>query len=295
MELSIKWFLTSWLLLMLAIDASYANFNQSNTILLSSSANNLNKFSDNQKDRETSLNSIEDVDETKTDSLFSDSHNNVLSSLTNEFADDDVIQQNPKEINVPIQKQDQPHRREPRAIIQTALRLIDEKQCPEIRNLCSNLRDGSDDLAVLECVQTFLSNQIENLADECQHAIWTHTANIMNDANVLQIVQKPCQTVLVTLNLKPSNDVGAALAKLIDRKDEIKQSSCVTMISRLEAVAFSDFRFVSSFVRDCNSDVEINACGRFHLDRNVLSQGETLACLQTHIDTLTEECKKGIM
>lgn len=54
-------------------------------------------------------------------------------------------------------------------------RLIDERQCSEIRNLCSNLRDGSDDLPVLECVQTFLSNQIENLSDECQHAIWTHT------------------------------------------------------------------------------------------------------------------------
>lgn len=61
------------------------------------------------------------------------------------------------------------------AVIQTPLRLIDEKHCPEIRNLCTNLRDGSDDLAVLECVQTFLSNQIETLSDECQHTIWTHT------------------------------------------------------------------------------------------------------------------------
>lgn len=63
------------------------------------------------------------------------------------------------------------------AAVQASLRLIDEKQCPEIRNLCTNLRDGADDLPVLECVQTFLSNQIENLSDECQHAIWTHTGN----------------------------------------------------------------------------------------------------------------------
>lgn len=61
------------------------------------------------------------------------------------------------------------------AIVQASLRLIDEKQCPEIRTLCTNLRDGADDLPVLECVQTFLSNQIESLSDECQHAIWTHT------------------------------------------------------------------------------------------------------------------------
>lgn len=62
-----------------------------------------------------------------------------------------------------------------RAAVEAAPRLIDEKQCPEIRSLCINLRDGADDLPVLECVQTFLSNQIENLSDECQHAIWTHT------------------------------------------------------------------------------------------------------------------------
>lgn len=63
-----------------------------------------------------------------------------------------------------------------RAVVQSTLRLIDEKHCPEIRNLCSNLRDGSDDLPVLECIQTFLSNQIESLSDECHHTIWTHTS-----------------------------------------------------------------------------------------------------------------------
>lgn len=95
--------------------------------------------------------------------------------------------------------------------------------------------------------------------------------------------------------MKETNEVGNALAKLVDRKEEIKQLACATVINRLEAVAFSDFRFVSAFVHDCSNDIEVNSCGRFHYDRNVLSQGETLACLQTHIDTLTEECKKGIM
>lgn len=117
----------------------------------------------------------------------------------------------------------------------------------------------------------------------------------MNDATVIQILQKPCQGILNSLNLQATDEIGTALGKIIDKKEEIKQPACVNLIVRLEAVAFSDFRFVSSFVRDCSSDIEVNACGRFHLDRNVLSQGETLACLQTHIDTLTEECKKGIM
>lgn len=176
-------------------------------------------------------------------------------------------------------------------------RLIDERQCPEIRNLCSNLRDGSDDLPVLECIQTFLSNQIENLSDECQHAIWSHTANMMNDTMVMQILQKPCQNAFnaIGLDLKVTKGYGNVLGKLIDKKDEIKQPACVNLINRLEAVAFSDFRFVSSFVRDCENDIEEKSCGRFHLERNILSQGETLACLQTHIDTLSDVCKQGIM
>lgn len=118
---------------------------------------------------------------------------------------------------------------------------------------------------------------------------------MMNDATVLQIVQKPCQNTLNSMSLTATDEVGNVLGKLIDKKDEIKQPACVNLIGRLEAVAFSDFRFVSPFVRDCSNDIEVNSCGRFHLDRNVLSQGETLACLQTHIETLSDECKKGIM
>lgn len=78
----------------------------------------------------------------------------------------------------------------------TGARLIDEKQCPEIRNLCNNLHENNDDLSVLECVQTFLNNQIESISDECHHTIWMHTKNIMSDAAVLQLVEKPCQTII---------------------------------------------------------------------------------------------------
>lgn len=72
------------------------------------------------------------------------------------------------------------------------IRLIDEKECPEIRNLCSNLRDGADDLPVLECIQTFLSNQIENLSDECQHKIWQHTGK---KKMIQKIAHDPCHPV----------------------------------------------------------------------------------------------------
>lgn len=186
--------------------------------------------------------------------------------------------------------------RERRATVDGPLRLIEEKQCPEVRNLCSNLREGTDDLPVLECVQTFLSNQIETLSDDCQHTIWSHTTALIGDASVLHIVQEACSVAMKSLNVeKPTETVGYVLAKLIDEKETIKQTACVTLINRLEAVAFADFRLVGPLVRDCADDIEQKTCGRVHRDQTVLSQGETLACLQSQIPDLTPACKKAVM
>lgn len=187
-----------------------------------------------------------------------------------------------------------------RATIQGPIKLFDEKQCPEIRNLCNHLGDTIDDLSVLECIQTFLTTQIENISDECQHTIWSHTNDLINDVNVLKISQKACITAKNTFawdtnaGTNVGHESGNVLAKMLDVKDQITQNACVALINRLEAVAFADFRLIGPFVHHCSNDIETLACGRFHLDRNVLSQGETLACLQGHIDTLSQNCKRSI-
>lgn len=187
--------------------------------------------------------------------------------------------------------------RDKRAVVAVKgpIRLFDEPACPEIHSMCNNFRGSNDDLSILECLQTSLTNQIEGLSDECHHAIWSHIINLMDDANLLKFIQKPCGAELKALDLKPTSEMGNALARLIDHKNEIKHVACLGVLSRLEMVAFSDFRLVAPFVRDCSTDIESHGCGRFNLDRNVLSQGESIACLQSHIDTLTQECKKGII
>lgn len=65
-----------------------------------------------------------------------------------------------------------------RNVIHGPIKLINEPACREIQNLCSNLPGDADDLIVLECVQTFLTSQIESLSDECQHSIWSHTSEV---------------------------------------------------------------------------------------------------------------------
>lgn len=180
-------------------------------------------------------------------------------------------------------------------ISSTQLKLIDEPACQEIRNLCSNLRSGADDLLVLECIQTFLTSQIEALSDECQHVIWSHTSDLMDDASVIKITQKNCGNDFLKIGCKATKEKGHMLACVLDHRDEIKNVGCRGLLQRLEWVAFSDFRLIGTFVRDCEMDIETHGCGRLSIDRNTLSQGETLACLQVHIDTLKKECKKGIL
>ncbi len=65
-----------------------------------------------------------------------------------------------------------------RNVIHGPIKLINEPACKEIRNLCSNIPADADDLTVLECIQTFLTSQIESLPDECQHSIWSHTSEV---------------------------------------------------------------------------------------------------------------------
>lgn len=114
---------------------------------------------------------------TSTSTNYQNSVNDILNNSKTQFSS--VISHSDQYVNISNSPfQNELHERNRRgSIVQASLRLIDEKQCPEIRTLCTNLRDGADDLPVLECVQTFLSNQIESLSDECQHAIWTHTGN----------------------------------------------------------------------------------------------------------------------
>jgi len=71
-----------------------------------------------------------------------------------------------------------------RSVIHGPIRLINEPACKEIKSLCSSLPGDADDLIVLECVQTFLTSQIESLSDECQHSIWSHTSEVNKYINI---------------------------------------------------------------------------------------------------------------
>lgn len=75
-------------------------------------------------------------------------------------------------------------------------RFVDEQQCPEIWEVCSHLRDGITDLAVLECVQSRLSDETRRISYNCEEAVWHHIMYIMSDAVVFRLVQEPCKSII---------------------------------------------------------------------------------------------------
>lgn len=82
---------------------------------------------------------------------------------------------------------------------------------------------------------------------------------------------------------------------MLDHRDVPKKPPCIAQLQRIEWVAFSDFRLIGSFMHDCESDIGRHSCGRLNPDRQTVSQGETLACLQTHIDQLQHQCREGVL
>nr|CAD7426932.1 unnamed protein product [Timema monikensis] len=107
-------------------------------------------------------------------------------------------------------------------------------------------------------------NELGGISEGCQHTIWRHTMDLINDANLNNISQRSCGHDLENLKCK-----------------------------RLEWVAFSDFRLIAHFLDACSSNIDKYMCGRLQPSES-LTQGQTLACLQQHIDKLDEQCQKQI-
>lgn len=184
------------------------------------------------------------------------------------------------------------HHRNRRAAIQEPIKLINNPLCPEIKHFCTELSANADDLQTLGCVQSFLKSQVEQLSADCQHTIWKSTSDLLEDASVYRIVQKECVSDEGSCVVK--SESGQYLSCMLDRLDDIKSANCHAQITRLELVAFIDFRLIGTFLRDCEDDINVHACGRLSVDHGA-SQWETLSCLQNFIEDLKKECRKGVL
>lgn len=181
-------------------------------------------------------------------------------------------------------------------------RLIDEPVCGLLRSFCSSTLLEIDDFYTLECVQSLKGDQKEQLTSECQTIIWSHIHELVEDKNVYKLLQKSCSKDMEKLApCKPTEESGHLLGCLLSKKEDIHGPECKAFVQRLELVAFSDFKLIAPFAQSCREDVERTKCGRVGGDGNQWSQGETIACLQMHLQAepgdqgLSVDCKQSIL
>ncbi len=83
---------------------------------------------------------------------------------------------------------------------------------------------------------------------------------------------------------------GSYLYCLVEKRDKISDPRCSDYIQRLDWVV-NDFKIITaSFVPECQEDVNKFECGRIQPYKDIL-QGQTLACLQQHINKLKDHVK----
>ncbi|XP_015126768.1 Golgi apparatus protein 1 [Diachasma alloeum] len=172
---------------------------------------------------------------------------------------------------------------------------IEDKKCRDsLERLCGVIDNNNDDLFLLQCVQTFKTNEAYMIDDDCQHQIWKHIINITENENIEQLTRKECGEDIDELQCPAKNqEPGAYLACLIEKRESVKNPQCSDFIQRLEFVAFSDFRIITPMVNDCQSDIDKFKCGRIQPHRDI-SQGQMISCLQAQLDNLDLKCHKRI-
>lgn len=138
------------------------------------------------------------------------------------------------------------------------------------------------------------ANEVAGIKEDCQHVIWKHIVSLTKDENVKELTTLNCGTELDKFGCEITSTSGTYLACIIDKREQIKSPQCLEYVQRLEWVAFSDFKIVTHFDSDCETEIEKFKCGRIQPYKEI-SQGQTLACLQKEIEQLGTQCKKRVL
>lgn len=166
--------------------------------------------------------------------------------------------------------------------------ILDENVCSDLRSICGNIKQN--DLLILECLFATSPELLKKINTKCQHIIWDHTRQLIENSNVQKLIAEPCKPELDRIDCRNQN--GHYLKCVMNNINDIQTPQCSQILLRLENVAFTDYDWIYSFIEHCTDDINTTKCGRF--DRENFSQQNTLICLQDHILSVRDECKKEV-
>lgn len=159
---------------------------------------------------------------------------------------------------------------------------------------CDGDANASDGLSLVLCLRDLPAETLSRLPASCERAAWTKIGELAEGSAMRRAAAPHCASETA---LEPCESRGDEyLGCLLDSKADVRGSACRAFVQKLEWLAFGDFRLVAPFVKHCQANVESFSCGRLSKDRGApFGQGETLACLQEHIEELDAACKREIL
>ncbi|XP_050307543.1 Golgi apparatus protein 1 [Anthonomus grandis grandis] len=166
---------------------------------------------------------------------------------------------------------------------------LDDPQCRDVKEKCDKL---DDDLSILECIHNLPPKDFNLLNKQCEQLVWEATNKLIKDDNVVEILLPQCRNDMDQLNCR--KDEGNYFKCLASAKENIQNSNCQELVQRLENVAFTDYKFIAQFLKQCEDDVKKLSCGAIH-SNGLSSQVGTVICLQNNILQVSENCKREVL
>ncbi|KAL1491212.1 hypothetical protein ABEB36_011845 [Hypothenemus hampei] len=167
---------------------------------------------------------------------------------------------------------------------------INAPECSNMQRFCGNQNENSDDLTVLECLHSLHPEDLATISRKCQQLVWDATSDLIKDDNIINTLTPICRNDMDRLNCV--KDQGDYFNCLANNKEDIEESGCMDLVKRVENVAFTDYKFLAKFLKQCENDVKKLSCGL--IDSQGLSQIATIACLQSNILEISDNCKKEV-
>ncbi|KAI8427567.1 hypothetical protein MSG28_002072, partial [Choristoneura fumiferana] len=166
---------------------------------------------------------------------------------------------------------------------------LDLSGCGLFEQQCSQF---DDDLALLSCALTTARSNKTQVLSACQHKVWSHQAELIDNSYISNKLKQPCQDEQLILDCLTPPEV--AIDCVLKKKVGVKNRSCWRMINKIELLIFNDWQIIYNFLKACSDDIQANTCGRIPPDFRSLSQSQTLKCLETKEQALKPECNAEI-
>ncbi|XP_067052995.1 Golgi apparatus protein 1-like [Acropora muricata] len=170
----------------------------------------------------------------------------------------------------------------------------DQSHCTEdIARLCPEIPKGNN-FALLVCLQDKAKE--DDLTTECHHMLWDYKRTFSKDEKFERsVAEKFCVADLK--QLPECNKQGKIIACLLEHRENLTTASCKHMMTKMQAIVFSNYRLIENFLDDCANDVKERRCGRLQTegdDEDIHQQNEVIECLEDNQEDLAKDCQKQI-